>query len=61
MNFGGGVNVGSQAIQFYAEARYHYIWGPKASSFVQGGTLPPGVSDSNANGQYFALTFGLRF
>ena len=59
MNFGGGVlfKLGDHA-SAYAEARYHYIWGPKLSSF---GMLPPGVTDTNANGQYFPITFGVRF
>jgi opacity protein-like surface antigen len=62
INIGGGGDVPiGHAMDFYAEARYHYIWGPKASSFVQGGTLPPGFTDKNANGQYFTATFGLRF
>ncbi|HUL72307.1 MAG TPA: outer membrane beta-barrel protein [Vicinamibacterales bacterium] len=61
MNFGGGVNVKlAEHVAFYTEARFHYIWGPKASSFIQG-TPPAGFVDSNANGQYFQITFGLRF
>ena len=46
---------------FYVEARYHYILGPKASSFSQGGLLPPGFEDKNANGSYIPITFGFRF
>jgi opacity protein-like surface antigen len=54
MDFGGGVKFGFA----YAEARYHYIWGPEIE--VQGGTLPSGA-DNKANGQFFMLTFGIRY
>jgi hypothetical protein len=62
MDFGGGValNLG-KGVQFYTEIRFNYIWGPKLSSFVTNGTLPPGVPDENANGKYLPITFGLRF
>lgn len=62
INFGGGFGFRlAEHAEAYFEARYHYIWGPKASSFVQGGVLPAGVEDKNANGQYFPITFGIRF
>jgi opacity protein-like surface antigen len=62
INVGGGFNFRlGDHVHAYFEARYHYIWGPKASSFVQGGVLPPGFVDKNANGQYFPVTFGIRF
>jgi opacity protein-like surface antigen len=61
INIGGGFNFRlNDHIQAYFEARYHYIWGPKASSFIQG-TPPPGFVDKKANGQYFPITFGIRF
>ncbi len=61
INVGGGFGfrLGDHAVAYF-EARYHYIWGPKASSFVQG-ALPAGFVDKNANGQYFPVTFGIRF
>lgn len=51
---GGGVTyrVGEYA-EVYAEARYHYILGNQY-------TLPNG-NRVKANGQYFPITFGLRF
>ena len=59
MDFGGGVKFGA----FYADARYHYIWGPEIEE--QSGTLPGGtpisVTERKANGQFFQLTFGIRF
>ena len=55
MDFGGGVKFGPA----YAEARYHYIWGPEIE--VQGGGTLPSGADSNANGQFFMLTFGIRY
>ncbi len=53
MDFGGGVKFGWA----FAEARYHYIWGPEVE--VQG-TLPAGT-DTKGNGQFFMLTFGIRY
>jgi len=59
MDFGGGVKFGA----FFADARYHYIWGPEVEEQVA--TLPSasaaGVTDRKANGQFFQLTFGIRF
>ncbi len=54
MDFGGGVNFGV----FYAELRYHYIWGPQIEPQINTGTAP---SDLKANGQFLATTFGFRF
>jgi opacity protein-like surface antigen len=62
MNYGVGVDIRLGGhVDAYAEARFHYIWGPKLSSFSSTGTLPPGVSDQNANGKFFPITFGIRF
>jgi len=63
IDVGGGVTIKlGDVAQFYAEVRYNYIWGPKASSFLQNGaTLPPGTEDKNANGQYIPIIFGFRF
>jgi opacity protein-like surface antigen len=58
MDFGGGVNFG----KFYAELRYHYIWGPEVA--VNTVSLPiAGVETDTrkANGQFLAMTFGFRF
>ena len=60
-NVGGGLRFPLSGFSAYFEARYHYIWGPKASSLVPGGILPPGTEDRSANGQYFPVTFGIRF
>jgi opacity protein-like surface antigen len=55
MNFGGGVNVKmTDHTSFYAEIRYHYIWGPEVSNPVSGET-------TKANGQFLPITFGFRF
>jgi opacity protein-like surface antigen len=53
MNLGAGVNfqLGESAAVF-VEARYHYIWGPT----VEGDT-----ENRKANGQFFPITFGVRF
>jgi opacity protein-like surface antigen len=58
MTFGGGITFGS----FYAELRYHYIWGPEVE--VRQPVQPlPGVSADTrkADGQFLATTFGFRF
>ena len=52
MDFGGGVTIGS----FFAEARYHYIWGPTIDTSAVGGT-----GSQKASGQFLPITFGLRF
>ena len=54
MDFGGGVHFGV----FYAELRYHYIWGPTVS--VPAGSVLPAAT-KKANGQFLATTFGFRF
>ena len=51
MDFGGGVQFGT----FYAEVRYHYIWGPTVDTSATGGT------SQKANGQFLPITFGFRF
>jgi len=60
MNFGGGVNVKlTDHTSFYAEIRYHYIWGPEVASV---NPLAAGSSESTkANGQFLPITFGFRF
>jgi len=59
MNFGGGVTFGHEA-KFFIETRYHYVWGPKIAPNVPAtGTSTP-VSESS-NGQYWPLTFGVRW
>jgi len=59
MAFGGGVNFGA----FFAEARYHYIWG---DTVAESAPVQPIVgaevdTERKANGQFLAVTFGLRF
>jgi len=55
INLGGGVNFGlTDAVSFYAEARYHYIWGPELKNAA-------GASQGKANGQFLPITFGFRF
>lgn len=59
MVFGGGVNFG----KFFSELRYHYIWGPTVAENapvqpIVGADVPP---ERKANGQFLAVTFGLRF
>jgi Outer membrane protein beta-barrel domain len=51
--FGGGVNMNV----VFAEVRYHYIWGPE----VEVPTGAQATDTRKANGQFLALTFGLRF
>jgi opacity protein-like surface antigen len=61
MVFGGGVRFGP----VYAELRYHYIWGPKIEGLPS--QLPAiqainsSLAGKNANGQFLATTFGVRF
>ena len=57
MDFGGGLNFGV----FYAEIRYHYIWGPTVPTTGPVQPLPGVSADRKANGQFLATTFGLRF
>jgi opacity protein-like surface antigen len=59
MDFGGGVNFG----KFFAELRYHYIWGP---TIGDPGVNPlPTIGEEfigkKANGQFLQTTFGFRF
>jgi hypothetical protein len=54
INFGGGFTYKiNDLATFFAEARYHYVWGPDVKN-QSGGT-------TNANAQFFPLTFGFRF
>jgi opacity protein-like surface antigen len=54
MTFGGGANFGT----FYAEARYHYIWGPELEPEVN--PLADGTP-TKADGKFLQITFGFRF
>jgi opacity protein-like surface antigen len=59
MAFGGGVNFGN----FFSELRYHYVWGPTVQETapvqpIVDADVPP---ERKANGQFLAVTFGLRF
>jgi opacity protein-like surface antigen len=62
INIGGGVAFGPEGhpVRFYVEARYHYMWGPKAGDLagVAGGST---VAGERINGQYFPITFGIKF
>ena len=53
MDFGGGVTF---AQSFFAEVRYHYIWGPTIDTTGLGGS-----ESRKANGQFLPITFGFRF
>jgi hypothetical protein len=58
MDFGGGVKFGA----FYADLRYHYIWGPEVeerTTTLPG--VPPIVGGRKANGQFLQVTAGIRF
>ena len=58
MDFGGGLNFGV----FYAELRYHYIWGPEVSVRQPSQPIAGVETDTRkANGQFLATTFGFRF
>ena len=53
-SIGGGFTYKmSKLATFFAEARYHYVWGPSVNN-GSGGT-------TKASGQFFPLTFGFRF
>jgi opacity protein-like surface antigen len=53
MDFGGGVRFAWA----FAEARYHYIWGPT----IESQTVTAATGDQKANGQFFMLTFGVKY
>jgi hypothetical protein len=59
MVFGGGVNFNV----FYTEVRYHYIWGPTVPTLEAAPPIatPLTTGDRKANGQFLAVTFGVRF
>ena len=59
MVFGGGVNFGA----VFAEARYHYIWGKKVAELAPVQPIVGADVDTErkANGQFLAVTFGVRF
>jgi Outer membrane protein beta-barrel domain len=58
MAFGGGVNFGA----IFAEARYHYIWGPEVQVRTSSQPVAGVTTDTRkANGRFLALTFGVRF
>ena len=61
MNFGGGVNVMlGEHTSFFAEIRYHYVWGPEVPGPI---VNPLGATSTvtKANGQFLPITFGFRF
>jgi len=55
IDLGGGIDfkLGRDAAVLFVEARWHYVWGPKF-------TASDGSSEK-ANGNYFPITFGVRF
>jgi Outer membrane protein beta-barrel domain len=55
INFGAGVGFKFEGGEFYVESRYHYTWGPELATSLTDPTL------RKRNGQYWPLTFGLRF
>jgi opacity protein-like surface antigen len=58
MAFGGGVNFGA----FYAELRYHYIWGPEVTINTPSQPIAGVTADTRkADGQFLQTTFGFRF
>ena len=59
MAFGGGLNYRA----FFSELRYHYIWGPTVEERPTVNPLitTEGTDERKANGQFLALTFGVRF
>ena len=62
INFGGGVTFGGEGVNFYAEIRYHYVWGPEVQAqgpVVSGG--PCQASACSTNAQYLPITFGVRW
>jgi hypothetical protein len=61
INFGGGVTFGREG-KFYAETRYHYVWGPEVRAqgpVVSGGPCQAEACSTNAS--YFPITFGFRW
>jgi len=60
-NVGGGVGfrIGEEA-EFYVETRYHYVAGPEITppAGLPGSATPSSV---NSTGQYWPITFGMRF
>ena len=58
-NVGGGIGFRfNEDAEFYVEMRYHYVWGPETEPTV----TPFSTSGpQTVNGQYFPITFGLRF
>jgi hypothetical protein len=62
INFGGGVTFGGEAVKFYVEVRYHYVWGPKVQAqgpVISGG--PCQVEECSTNAQYLPITFGVKW
>jgi opacity protein-like surface antigen len=59
INIGGGVAFKFEDnAEFFIESRYHYVWGPEFPSTTVGNQVLPG---GKTNGQYWPLTFGIRF
>jgi hypothetical protein len=53
---GGGVNIGF----VFLELRYHYVWGPKIE-VIQVIPFAGAPEPQKADGEFIAITFGLRF
>ena len=61
-NVGGGVGIGiGDNAEFYIETRYHYVAGPEIATATPLITTGSTGTSGNTNGQYWPLTFGLRF
>jgi hypothetical protein len=58
-NIGGGVGIpmGDSGAEFFIETRYHYVVGPKLPQPAGSTTTTP----LQVNGNYWPLTFGIRF
>jgi hypothetical protein len=66
INAGGGVGFRfSDGGEFFIESRYHYVWGPDVDGEGAGPGPGPGPGNGpnagRSNGQYWPLTFGVRF
>jgi hypothetical protein len=58
-DFGMVVGGGLKFWYLFAEARYHYVWGPTIAAEVNPLSDPP--SSPKANGQFMTATVGVRF
>jgi len=58
---GSDFRVGDNA-SIYVELRWHYIWGPELSpAGATAVTTLTGTTDTNANGSFIPITFGIKF